>query len=81
MPLVPNSLSLVYSASFTEDNLHLTARRNYKKVSNTLAVLSKGTTTSDVYLHGNSNIVVNRGSENVSKNYAIRRRWKIWTAP
>jgi hypothetical protein len=81
VPLVPDSLRLVYSASLTEDNLQLTARRNYKKVSNTLAVLTRGTSTSDVYLHGNSTITVSRGSANVSKNYAVRRRWKIWTAP
>jgi hypothetical protein len=80
----PNDdLVMTYTATFTEDYLSRTNRAQYTphNGSKTLAVERVKGRLLSLYVHGNSQIVVRRGTTDVSKKYAIRRRWRAWEAP
>jgi hypothetical protein len=76
-----DDLAFEYTASVTSSDLSFSAFRKYKKVNDTLAIDLKGGVLQAVYIHGNNNIVVRRGTKDVSKSYAVRRYMRVWTAP
>lgn len=77
-----DDLRLEYSGSVTSpalDNLSRGAYRDsYRAVTPTLATSRKNNVLQGIYLHCNSEVVVKRGTANVSRHYAIRRKWRNW---
>ncbi|CAN7761573.1 hypothetical protein LJR130_007089 [Variovorax sp. LjRoot130] len=75
-----DDLRLEYIGSVDNDNLRFSARSNYTAVTPTLATRRTKGVLKDVYLHCNSDVLVKRGAVNVSKHYAVRRKWRNWLA-
>lgn len=81
-PLGPDEIGLEYAASVTTDNLPRGARKKWTGVpGNATLAFERTRGVLSLYVHGNSDIVVRRGANDISAFYAIRRRWRAWTAP
>jgi hypothetical protein len=80
-PLGADDITLEYSASLTVDNLPRGARQKWTAVTNSKTLAYERTRGAlSLYVHGNSDIVVKRGGNDISSYYAPRRRWRAWTA-
>lgn len=74
-----DALTLVYQASLTTmDNLASSTFSGYTTVSKTLAIYPASGALKQIFLHFNNTIVVQRGTADVSKHYAVRRKWRNW---
>ena len=76
-PLGADEIGLEYTGSVTKDNLPLGARKKWTRITDTLAY-ERARGALNLYIHGNSDIVVKRGTTDISKHYAPRRRWREW---